>query len=77
MALPIRTADIGIDPAGNVQVYVPPNVNVLEQGSSVGYGPQETLPEGATLGPGTYLILSGDLEAINGPVTYQVVTITT
>lgn len=74
----VRTADVGIDQAGNVEVYVPPNVTVITPGSEVSYGPPQNLADEANLptGTGIWLVSSGQLVA-SGPVTVVPVTITT
>ena len=74
----VGTSSSGIDGAGDVQVYAPPNVSIIDRGTSlVSYGPVLTLQPGDPF-PGTaliYEIQSGTLQADN-QVIVRTVTIT-
>ena len=75
--MPVSTGANGVDPAGDVQVYTPPNVSVIDRGTSlVSYGPVLTLNPGDPFpATGIYDIQSGSLQADNA-VFIRTVTIT-
>ena len=75
--MPVSTGANGVDPAGDVQVYAPPNVTVIDRGTSlVSYGPVLTLNPGDPFpATGIYDIQSGSLQADNA-VFIRTVTIT-
>ena len=75
--MPIGTSSSGITQAGDVQVYAPPNVTVIDRGTSlVSYGPVLTLNPGDPFpATGIYDIQSGSLQADNA-VFIRTVTIT-
>ena len=77
--MPVGTSTSGVDGAGDVQVYVPPGVSIIDRGTSlVSYGPVLTLNPGDPF-PGTGLLIvdiqSGELQADN-QVFIRTVTIT-
>ena len=73
----VGTSSSGIDGAGDVQVYAPPNVSIIDRGTSlVTYGPVLTLNPGDPFpASGIYDIQSGELQADN-LVLLRTVTIT-
>jgi hypothetical protein len=75
----IGTGAIGISPDGQVQVYVPPNVLIVEppipNGYDVVYGAPQAIVDGDPLPAGTWEVQSGTLLA-DGPVTVRSVTVT-
>ena len=75
--MPVGTSSSGITPAGDVQVYAPPNVSIIDRGTSlVTYGPVLTLNPGDPFpATGIYEITSGELQADN-QVFIRTVTIT-
>jgi hypothetical protein len=78
MASPISTSNIGIDPDGNVEVYVPPGIipQPGDSGISVEWGQGIGLSDGQAIpGLGIYLVVSGSLVA-DGAVQLIPVTIT-
>ena len=76
--MPVGTGASAVDPAGDVSVYAPPNVSVIDRGTAlVSYGPVLTLNPGDPF-PGTALIYdiqSGSVQADNA-VFIRTVTIT-
>lgn len=77
--MPIGTGAIGISPDGEVQVYVPPNVLIVEppipDGYNVVYGAPQAIADGDPLPTGTWQVQSGTLVA-DGAVQVRSVTIT-
>ena len=57
----ISTGNIGIDPAGDIQQYVPPAVTVTPPGSIVSYGAPQTLAQGEILPAGIWQVQAGQL----------------
>gem|GEM_PF-5492771 len=78
-AMAITTGRIGIDEAGDVLEYVPPNVVELSAGApggpSVSYGEPQPLAEGAALPVGFWEVQSGTVEAVGGAATIRQVII--
>ena len=74
---PVSTSVVGVNQAGVAQVYAPPNVSVIDRGTSlVSYGPVLTLNPGDPFpATGIYDIQSGSLQADNA-VFIRTVTIT-
>ena len=74
--MPVSTGASGVDMAGDVQVYAPPNVSIIDRGTSlVTYGPVLTLNPGDPFpASGIYDIQSGELQADNA-VFIRTVTI--
>lgn len=71
----VRTADIGLDSAGNVEVYVPPNVTVIPEGATVTYGTATTYPDGTTIPlAGAFFFVSGTVIA-DGPVRIATISV--
>lgn len=62
----LSTSDVGVNAAGVAFQYAAGNVTRVPRGSTITYGPWQTVP-GAALGPGVYEIsdVGGGLQAAN------------